>query len=986
LDPARIMDALLRRAIWMVLLALGTGIVVFNWAYREGRSTATARLVRIVPAAVAALTTDGKTPGTRAESPQSAVDLLQSSELANRVAQASPGVGTPEDFASHLRVVPGGEADPITVIYQGKTPGEAVRVVNAYLREAIRLSAEARTDEFREILDSLSAKLADTDRDLKESSRRLIELPADATGSASESGMLAFLDEQGELDRKLEGQRLRLGTLNLQLDRLAQEIAKQNPALAKAREDLDRALARYTEEHPKVKELRAAANAIKESIARQTSGAPSDLGIAPNSTAGALYLRVVDLQNEKITVEKQIEDLAQSSKRLQDRLRALPETEIRKAAATADYHALKTRRDLLAKSRNEIQFFVDNPEGSLRAVQWAKDEFVHASEKRRRAILLGSLAGLVAALIGAAFIVIGEIADGRIRTPRDLERATRLPVLATLGDLDTMSEAEREQWAFRTLTVIKGRLRRTGNKPLVCGFTSAGQGEGRSTWINLLAGAARRRGDRVVVITAPPANAAGPSADSAGTETPLAALEAPGDVARQLTLPDAPPVLRLALPDSTWNREWRRLWHEALQQWNRIENLVLLVDLPPASDPAAVLLSEDIPQIIWLCGRDKATTTETRSQMETLRCSKCELVGSVLNRASSPAWGRRIAHLTTAAILLLCSLLPGTTGGTANAAEAAAPAKSEPSTFLSVTSPTRLADWQKRLTLGPGDVIDVALYEQPDTLRPKLSIGPDGRLNYLEAQDVMAAGLTVDELRAKLDEILGKYHRSAQTVVLPVAYNSKRYFVLGNVARKGAFPLDRPVTLLEAVARASGFISREGLLLADMSRSFLIRKSADGTFAPLNVDFEGLFQRGDLGQNQAMAPDDYLYFPPTDLPEIYILGDVAAPGTSPYLPDMTVLKALTTRGGFAEKAYRQRILVVRGSLNSPQTFIVNAADILKAKAPDFKLEPRDILYVSRKPWSKVEELLELAVSDFMRAAIISWTGANVGPIIKKPIF
>ena len=74
-------------------------------------------------------------------------------------------------------------------------------------------------------------------------------------------------------------------------------------------------------------------------------------------------------------------------------------------------------------------------------------------------------------------------------------------------------------------------------------------------------------------------------------------------------------------------------------------------------------------------------------------------------------------------------------------------------------------------------------------------------------------------------------------------------------------------------------------------------KDAAGNFAPVNVDFEALFLRADLVQNQPLAPDDYLYFPPADLPEVYVLGDgTLAPGIVPYAPDMSALKAITIRG------------------------------------------------------------------------------------------
>jgi protein involved in polysaccharide export with SLBB domain len=223
-----------------------------------------------------------------------------------------------------------------------------------------------------------------------------------------------------------------------------------------------------------------------------------------------------------------------------------------------------------------------------------------------------------------------------------------------------------------------------------------------------------------------------------------------------------------------------------------------------------------------------------------------------------------------------------------------------------------------------------------------------------------------------------------------VAYNSKKYYLLGNVVQKGVFPLDRPLTIVEAIAKAQGFqtavVQSNTLMMADLSRSFLIRKQPDGIFAKIPVDFEALFLRGDLKENQVMAPDDYLYFPPLNLQEVYVLGEVVRPGVAPYLESQTALRSIVARGGFTDRAFRSRILVVRGSLNHPQTFMVDASDLLAGKSLDFPLQARDIVYVHRKPWYKVEELLQLAVTDFLRAAVITAGGTRIGPFITRPVF
>jgi protein involved in polysaccharide export with SLBB domain len=218
-------------------------------------------------------------------------------------------------------------------------------------------------------------------------------------------------------------------------------------------------------------------------------------------------------------------------------------------------------------------------------------------------------------------------------------------------------------------------------------------------------------------------------------------------------------------------------------------------------------------------------------------------------------------------------------------------------------------------------------------------------------------------------------------MITPGAFRSKKYFVLGAVTRRGVYTLDRPTTIIEAVARArgleTGLSDRTTVEVADLSRSFLARQGKQ-----VSVDFEKLFQFGDLSQNIALEPDDYLYFPPDTFKEVYVLGEVNFPGTVGFNPDLSAIGAISGRGGFNPRAWKKRILVVRGSLNKPETFIVDAADVLSARAPDFKLQPRDIIYVNHRPWIKAEELLDAAASAFIQSAVITWTGLHAGPIIK----
>jgi protein involved in polysaccharide export with SLBB domain len=195
------------------------------------------------------------------------------------------------------------------------------------------------------------------------------------------------------------------------------------------------------------------------------------------------------------------------------------------------------------------------------------------------------------------------------------------------------------------------------------------------------------------------------------------------------------------------------------------------------------------------------------------------------------------------------------------------------------------------------------------------------------------------------------------------------------------------MTLLELLSRAGGVPtsgaagSVEGL--ADLRHSFLIRK---GQFVP--VDFYRLMHEGNLSQNIFLQPDDFVYVPPSTSREIYVLGAVLQPHAIPYAGDMmTLVSAMAAVGGPRPEAYQSHVAVVRGSLTRPMIAVVNYRDIVRGKAPDVRLEPRDIVYVPNSPYDVLERYARYITDSFVRTVAVNAgyriydTGQSVTPSV-----
>ena len=962
-------EILAHRWHWLIVcgIVFAGGFFTLGWLKIKPNFTAVTSLMRY------------ETPGTSdflrttPLTSQTFSELLGAPDLLRQVGQKAQPPMPQDEVSKRVKVDPQEESDVIKVYLSASTPQEAVDLANVYGREATNYTSQLQAKQAAQVADTYLKEQRDQMvRDIGDLTAQFRGMP----GVAQASNKLA--DAKTELNA--------LGQTPALSSQSVYKINKLKEQLDAATLELRQLLVNYTELHPKV---------IEES--NRVYSLNAELTKEMGSTDGAAAAAVITAKGDVVQPDVEV---------IRARLRSLED-----ARVTLDAHL------------NEAQLYASNPPGVIRLFAPAELKTVHSGHRRLKIGAATIFGGGLGIAFGLLLVFLMEVTDRRMRTAEDIRRVTKLPVLTTLGDLEDMKEDARTQWAFRTWTLLQGRLSRSQNHGLVCGITSSSEGEGRTTWIKMMAEAASLAGFRVLTIaTKPPSspiepdhqlteetldqaqamNAMNSHPETNGNNAALttSVLSTPAQVTEKFTDPNARPVVHIPLPGWVWNLERRKQWRDALAHWRKIENLVIFVELPPACVPEAVLLGANLPNMLWLSSSGKADAAQTREQLDTLRHARCNIVGAVLNRAPMRPIKSYFPRWMTCAVLFLALSLSvvqaqttPATGTTAtlppdtNLAGAVdtnmtlltepPPADDTNATHLSfsVVSPEQRAEWEKNLTLGPGDVLSFGLYGEPTLSRAEVTVGPDGRVSFLEAQDVVASGLTVDGLRQKVDGALGKYRRSPRTIITPIAYRSKKYYVLGKVVQRGVYTLSRPTTVLEALAQAKGIengqVDYDILDVADLQRAFLMRQNKR-----IPIDFEKLFGGGDLSQNIQIEPGDYLYFPSADVKEVYVLGEVSLPGAVTYRPDLSMLAAISSRGGFAEAAYKSHVLVVRGSLNHPETFVTGLGTDVPTMN-DFKLQPNDIIYVTWRPFHRGEELLDLAATAFVQAAVSGWTGNNI---------
>ncbi|MDX1953461.1 MAG: polysaccharide biosynthesis/export family protein [Verrucomicrobiota bacterium] len=1017
-DPWRLFTALKRGWLWLIAGALAlAGVALFVGLFAIKQKVTVSLYKREIPNAFKS--NEPQDPyGSRELSDQTLFTLMKSGDVINRVlarAQTNipPIMIKGDQLAKMISITPSANQDVVLLTVKGnENVEEMVTLANLYAEEVVRYSKVLQAGESVDVSAYLAQRVAAAEAELGKANQQLIEFNRKNGFHNFEEESKAFITQVSALEAKYMNMGLDLDTIKMKLAALTQQKSQHNPSSEKlraAQEELENLLhvRGFTDEHPLVIAQRARIKNMQSAAGKGELSTPSKTGATvAGPISGDIDRQIMELTVQQRALEHQLQNYETQKEEARNRLGGFSQKTIEFATLKTKIQTLEATRQALVKRQTDTQLFVDNALGYYRIFSPASSKAVNNKSRWAKIGLIAFAGGLMGFVMAAGLVMLTEVMDTRLKTAADVERFTKLPVLATLGDLRTMDPDTQIAWAFRTLTLLKGKLSYSPHQALVCGFISARHGEGRSTWVKLLVSAASQRGLRVLTVDtrptseAPKTEAPRPTPPPGATEGPEnkvhepveaqdstltpSVLASPMQVAEQLQDPNAEPVVHIPLPGWVWNLERRQQWQHALSYWKKIDNLVLLVELPPACEPESVLLAENVPQLIWLTGSGMPDATETAQHLETLRYGNCNLVGAVLNHAPPPAWNIRLARWFANSVGLLT--LMSITAFAADPVSTAEPASEQSSSQLafSVSSPRKRAAWQEKLTLGPGDAMDFMLFGHPELTKTNIVVGPDGRLSFLQATGIMATGLTIEELRARFDEELGKYYTAPRTIITPVAFNSKKYFMLGKVNAKGVYPLDRPLTLLEAVARAkgleTGLYERTTVDMTDLSRSFIVR---DGK--KMEVNLEKLFHEGDLTQNIIIEPNDYIFFAASSINEIYVLGEVMNPGPIGYLSQATLVTAITDRGGFSQRAHKKKVLVIRGSLNTPETFAVDMNSILSAREPDFRLQPKDIVYVSSRPWIKVEELLDEAAQSFIQGFVTAYAGVNVGPWFTRPI-
>lgn len=171
-------------------------------------------------------------------------------------------------------------------------------------------------------------------------------------------------------------------------------------------------------------------------------------------------------------------------------------------------------------------------------------------------------------------------------------------------------------------------------------------------------------------------------------------------------------------------------------------------------------------------------------------------------------------------------------------------------------APATLAATNYLYRIGPGDVLNVVVFRNPD-LSMTVPVRPDGRISAPLIPDVEAVGKDPATLAREIEKALSHYVREPVVSVIVTNFvgpYSEQIRVVGEAAKPQVLAYRQSMTLLDVLIAVGGVTE-----FADGNAATIMR-AADGN-KQYGVRVRDLLKRGDMSANVEMRPGDVVIIP-----------------------------------------------------------------------------------------------------------------------------
>lgn len=156
--------------------------------------------------------------------------------------------------------------------------------------------------------------------------------------------------------------------------------------------------------------------------------------------------------------------------------------------------------------------------------------------------------------------------------------------------------------------------------------------------------------------------------------------------------------------------------------------------------------------------------------------------------------------------------------------------------------------------IGSQDVLEISVWKDPE-LTQTVPVRPDGKISMPLLNDIQAAGLTPNQLKAQITDGLKKFMTDPIVTVIVSQINSQRVYITGEVTKTGAYPLLPGMTILQALSSAGGFTN-----FANTKKIYMFR-TVNGKRVVFPFNYRDVIRGKSIDQNVVLEAGDTIVVP-----------------------------------------------------------------------------------------------------------------------------
>ena len=156
--------------------------------------------------------------------------------------------------------------------------------------------------------------------------------------------------------------------------------------------------------------------------------------------------------------------------------------------------------------------------------------------------------------------------------------------------------------------------------------------------------------------------------------------------------------------------------------------------------------------------------------------------------------------------------------------------------------------------IGADDLLQIVYWKDKD-MSAEARVRPDGRIALPLINEVQAAGLTPEQLQKKITEESKKYMEDASITIVVREINSRRVFIVGEVAKPGPYSLTSKITVMQLISVAGGLRDYAN------SKNITIMRNEGNRQVSLKFNYKEVAAGKNLKQNIELMPGDTVVVP-----------------------------------------------------------------------------------------------------------------------------